>query len=188
MYFWTVKADQRSPALQQSEGRECTGGFTSCQILWLSRLHLICTALILEFKQNSSQVAGYLEYHLFSKSWTTGVLGVQFAENRGGVDWVVLLWLTRDHLSIGARMKTLFARWGLQKHLQRHLQRRFQNICKDNYKEDCKKKDANGLLTCLRHSSSSSVHSPPSPPPPPPAASCFPGGDCVNSKPLGNSL
>ena len=116
------------PALQQSEGRECTGGFTSCQILWLSRLHLICTALILEFKQNSSQVAGYLEYHLFSKSWTTGVLGVQFAENRGGVDWVVLLWLTRDHLSIGARMKTLFARWGLQKHLQRQLQRGLQKL------------------------------------------------------------
>ena len=71
-------------------------------------LNMHCTYLGIQ--TSSSQAAGYYENHLFSESWTTGVLGVQFAENRGGVDWVVLLWLTRDHLSIGARMKTLFAR------------------------------------------------------------------------------
>ena len=89
-------------------------------------LNMHCTYLGVQ--TNSSQAAGCYKNHLFSKSWTTGVLGVQFAENRGGVDWVVLLWLARDHLSIEARMKTCL------------LDEDCKNICKANYKEDCKRK------------------------------------------------
>ena len=49
--------------------------------------------------QLNSEHIPFFQKHLFSKSWTAWVLGVELAKEGGGIDWEVFLRLTRDDLS-----------------------------------------------------------------------------------------